>query len=314
MTSQKTILLTGGAGFIGANLIYTLLKRTTVNIHVFVRPETNLWRLKPIMNRLTIHNANLLDFPSLTKTVKTIQPTSIVHLAAYGGYSYEEDVQKMLELNIQATLNLLQATQPIDYKSFIHTGSSSEYGFKKIPMKETDVLEPSSFYAATKASATHLVTVWAKQYNKPIVTIRPFSVYGPREEKGRFVRTIVENLIQKKPLQVTSGTARRDFIFIDDVVAAYMKALIPKKNMQGSILNIGSGKEYTNGEVVDTLLRITGKTVPIQKGTYEKRAWDTNHWVANNTLANKLLSWTPTTSLEKGLEKTYRWYKKELAV
>lgn len=281
------------------------------NINLIVRKDTNFWRLKDIVSKIRIHKVDLLENLKLYRAVNKIKPNIIVHLATYSNYRNQRAIRQMVNLNIQGTLNLLMASMNIDYTIFINTGSSSEYGFKNKPMNEEDLLEPTSFYAATKASATLLCQVFARELKRPIVILRPFSVYGPYEKKDRFIPTIIKAVIENKPISLTSGKQRRDFIYIDDVIDAYIKVIKNGKSLAGQILNIGTGKQYANNDVVKTLFKAVGKTVSVKKGAFPKRFWDTPYWVANISKTNKLLKWKPQFSLEEGLKKTYSWYKNE---
>jgi nucleoside-diphosphate-sugar epimerase len=308
--SRKRVLVTGGAGFIGANLVHKLLSLNN-DVHILVRPSTNLWRLKDVLSQLKMHKIDISNKQALTKTISQINPKAIIHLATYSQYRNQEEFEQMVETNIRGTLNLLIASKDIDYDVFINTGSSSEYGIKENPMKETDILVPISFYAATKSSATLLCQVFSKEYKKPIVTLRPFSVYGPHEEESRFVPTIIKSVIKNKPIGLTPGNQRRDFIHIEDIVNIYIKALSRGKKLSGQILNMGTGVEYTNDDVVKTLFKVANKKVKIEKGAYPKRLWDMPHWVADISKTKKLLNWKPKFTLEQGLRYTYRWYLHE---
>ena len=239
--------------------------------------------------------------------MEKISPTAIFHLATYGSYRNQEDAEQIITTSVNGTLELLYATIDVDYKIFVNTGSSSEYGLKPKPMKETDTLEPISFYAAAKASQTLLCQAFSYQYKKPIVTIRPFSVYGPYEQKDRFIPTIMHALIAKRPIMLTPGKQRRDFIFIDDLIDIYVAALKKSSKLSGEIINAGTGHEYTNDEIVKTLFKMTGQKTKVIKGGFEKRMWDNPHWIANITKAKKMLNWKPKYSIEKGLSKTYNW-------
>lgn len=308
--AKKQVLITGGAGFIGSNLARRLLKMG-YNINLIVKKDTNFWRLKDIVSKIRIHKVDLLENLKLYRAVNKIKPNVIVHLATYSNYRNQRAIRQMVNLNIQGTLNLLMASMNIDYTIFINTGSSSEYGFKNKPMNEKDLLEPTSFYAATKASATLLCQVFARELKRPIVTLRPFSVYGPYEKKDRFIPTIIKAVIENKPISLTSGKQRRDFIYIDDLIDAYIKVIKNGKSLAGQILNIGTGKQYANNDVVKTLFKAVGKTVSVKKGAFPKRLWDTPYWVANISKTNKLLKWKPQFPLGEGLRKTYSWYKNE---
>ena len=302
-------MVTGGAGFIGANLIKELIK-LKYDVNLILKKSSDLWRIKDILDIIKIYYVDLLDKNKLTKTINKINPDFIIHLATYSNYRNQSDVEQMTEININGILNLLIASKNINYKMFINTGSSSEYGIKEKPMKENDLLEPISFYAATKASATLLCKAFALEHKKPIVNLRPFSVYGPGEEEKRFIPTIVKAVMDNKPIMLTPGNQRRDFIYVEDVVDVYIKTISQGPKLAGQMLNIGTGIEFTNDEVVEILFRITGKRAKIEKGAYPKRLWDTQHWVSDISKAQKLLRWKPKFSLEKGLLETYKWYLK----
>mgnify|MGYP001589606371 CR=1 FL=1 len=300
-------MITGGAGFIGSNLIKRLLDLGNNNINVTAKDSTSLSRLKSITGKIELHKIDLLDLKGLKKIFSKVNPSIIIHLATYSAYSDQQAAFEMVEVNINGTLNLLEASKDINYDIFINTGSSSEYGIKNNPMKETDILEPISFYAATKASATLLCQVFAKEFQKPIVTLRPFSVYGPYEEKKRFIPTIIKAVIEEKTIKLTPGDQRRDFIYIDDVIDIYINAILKGKKLAGQVLNMGTGIEYTNDQVVQALFKVTGKKVRVEKGAFPKRLWDTSHWVANISKAKKILKWKPRFTLKDGLKKTYEW-------
>ena len=305
--TRDSVLLTGGAGFIGANLVNRLLDLGYENINLIIKESTDISRLKNILPKVKLNKIDLLD-KNLKDFVRKINPSIIFHLATYSAYADQKAVSEMVDANIRGTLNLLISTQDIDYKVFVNTGSSSEYGIKKNAIRENDLLEPISFYAATKASATLLCQVFASEYQKPVVTLRPFSVFGPLEEKKRFIPTIINAIIQNQSIRLTAGDQRRDFIFIDDIVDIYIKTISKGGKLSGQILNMGTGIEYTNDEVAQTLFKVTGKKVPIKKGAYPKRLWDTPHWVADTSKIKKYLNWKPKFSLEQGLGETYRWY------
>lgn len=307
---RESVLITGGAGFIGANLINKLLK-LNYNVSLILKKSSDPWRIKDILNKVAIYHADLLNKKKLTEIVNKINPNFIIHLATYGDYRKQADVEEMMDVNIKGTLNLLLASKNINYKLFINTGSSSEYGIKNKPMNEKNCLEPISFYAATKASATFLCQVFAKEYKKSIVTLRPFSVYGPYEEKTRFIPTIIKAIIENKPIKLTPGNQCRDFIYVKDVVDIYIKILSSGKKFSGQIFNMGTGIKYANDEVVKMLFEITGKKVSIEKGAFPTRLWDTSHWVADISKTKKILNWKPKFTLEDGLKRTYEWYANE---
>jgi nucleoside-diphosphate-sugar epimerase len=312
MKRGGTVFITGANGFIGANLVYRLLS-DGYTVHALRRDSSNNWRLEKINSHVIFHNIDIGDRKELARCLKQINPRYIIHLATFGNSSTQTDVDTIVSVNITGTCNLLQASLDIDYDAFINTGTSSEYGFYETPMKESDALKPESFYAATKTSATYLCRLFAKHYHKPIITIRPFSVYGPFEEPGRFIPTIIKNLIKNEPIDIPQDTLRHDFIYIDDLVQLYEKILHNAKKFPGQVFNAGSGIEYTNDEVVKMLFTAIGKKTEIQKGKYLRRSWDTPHWVADMKHTTTLLQWKPKFSLSEGLIKTYHWLVRNIA-
>lgn len=311
MNRKRIVFITGANGFIGSNMVYRLLS-DGYTVHALRRDSSVNWRLGPIHSRIIFHDVGILDRDGLAKSLKQINPKYIIHFAAFGNSSKQTDVDTIVSVNIMGTSTLLQASLDIDYDAFINTGSSSEYGFYGTPMKETDALKPEGFYAATKASATHLSCMFAKQYHKPIVTIRPFSVYGQYEEPGRFIPTIIKNVIKNEPICVTKDPVRHDFIYIDDLVQLYMQVLVTAQKYPGEIFNAGGGIEYTNYEVAKILVDATDKKTEIRKGNYLRRSWDTPHWVANMNHTTDLLQWKAKFSLAEGLIKTYRWLARNI--
>lgn len=304
--SRGPVLVTGGGGFIGANLVRRLVS-LDCQVHLIWKKSTNPWRIKELLPKVTLHQVDLLDRPQLKILLEKIRPVVIYHLAAHGSYPNQTNLDQIMTTNILGTLNLLSASQQLSYQCFVNTGTSSEYGVKREPMSEEDVCQPVSFYAATKLSATILTQVFTKLYNKPVVTFRPFSVYGPYEEPTRFIPTIIQSLIEKKAIKLPASEIRHDFIYVDDIIEAYIKAPSKMARLTGQICNLGTGKESTNLQVVRTLFEIAQQQVPIKKGAYPKRAWDSAHWVADISQTKKLLNWKSKFSLENGLNKTLTW-------
>ncbi len=310
---NKKVAITGGGGFIGTNLIRRLLD-LGYELHLLWKKSSDPWRLEDVKGQIIFHNTDIVNQTNLKSLLTKVNPSVIFHMATHSSYRNQEDVREIFDTGVLGTLNLLLATKDIPYKIFINIGSSSEYGFKEKPMKENDLLEPISFYAAAKSGQTLLCQTFSYQYKKPIVTIRPFSVYGPYEQKDRFIPTITRALINKKTINLTGGKQRRDFIYIDDLVDLYLKTIEKGYKLSGKILNAGTGHEYTNDEIVKILFKVTSQKTKIVKGRFPKRMWDTPHWVADIEATKKLLNWKPRFSLEKGLKANYDWFLKNLSL
>ena len=307
MSDNRTYLITGATGFIGFCLLRRLLEKNR-KVHIILRKEAKLWRIKDIINKVTCHISDLSNSETLREIIFKVKPTVIYHLATYGAYPFQNEPDKVINANILGTWNLLKAASRVEYELFVNTGSSSEYGFKKLPMKETDLLEPASYYAVTKCSQTLLCSHIAIKEKKPIVTLRPFSVYGPYEEPTRLVPTLMKALYCTEKMDLVSPEISRDHIYVDDVIDAYL--LVDRlRNFAGEVFNIGTGVQSSIKNVVGVAVRITGKTADFKWGEMKPRTWDTDNWVADISKAKKLLKWLPKTSLEKGLSLTWKWFK-----
>lgn len=305
----EPILITGATGFIGANLVHRLVQQYS-SVFVLLRPDSDTWRLQSITQKVNPVYSDITQKSAVQKTLNDIKPQTIFHLASYGNASFHSDIMQMIQVNIMGTTYVLSASKNHRPRSIVVVGTSSEYGSKNEPMYENMLLEPNSYYAITKATATHLSRVLSKAYNFPIVVVRPFSVYGPYEDKVRFIPTIIRNLLTGQSIKLVPGITRHDFIYIDDVVKQLIQCATHAKKISGEVINLGTGIEYTNSEVVHMLFDIAKKSVPINTKGYPKKTGDNVHWVANINHANQLLHIKKRHSLKKGLTKTYQWFLK----
>jgi nucleoside-diphosphate-sugar epimerase len=299
------VLVTGAAGFVGAGLVRTLLQHGH-EIHVLLKSSTRGWRLAEIQHELRCHQTDLRDEEGLTALVRTIRPEVIYHLAAHGAYPTQTDADEIIQSNILGTWNLLKASAAIDYLTFVNTGSSSEYGFKETATRETDYLEPNSYYSVAKCAQTLLCQHFARVEKKSINTFRLYSVFGPYEEPTRLIPTVVRSCLQGKDLQLVPRDIARDFVFVDDVVEAYLR-LEQLGRLSGEIVNIGTGLQSTIGDVVDNVVALTGARVQCHWGAMAPRIWDARIWVADATKSYRLLGWRAGTSLRDGLQRTVEW-------
>jgi len=305
---KNIFLITGASGFIGSVLLRRLVEQKQ-KVHLILRKESKTWRIADLLDKVTIHYSDLSKVTELVEIVKKAKPNIIYHLATNGAYSYQKDANQIIGTNILGTWNLLQACNTVNYDLFVNTGSSSEYGSKQFAMRETDIVEPNSYYAVTKCAQTLLCSHIAKQEHRPIVTIRPFSVYGPYEEPKRFVPTLMNALMSNQEMNLVAPETARDQIYVEDMVDAYLK-IDELKNNPGEYFNIGTGIQSTIKEMVDTAVKVTKKSAKFKWGTMEGRSWDTNNWVADISKARQLLKWTPKINLEQGLKLTWDWFQK----
>ena len=308
---SRRVLITGGSGFVGANLARRLA-RDGHEVHALLRPARNRWRLEAFPGRLIVHAGTVADRPGTTALVRDVRPQWIFHLAAHGAYPEQRDLEAMIQTNIMGAVNLIDASADAGVEAFINAGSSSEYGFKDHAPSESEVLEPSSDYAFTKASATLYCQSVAKRTGLPAVTLRLYSVYGPYEQPTRLIPTLIRMGLEKRLPPLVNPEIARDYVYVDDVSDAFVLAAESAGAHKGAIYNLGSGRQTTLSEVVEVVRELLGISARPHWRSMAPRSWDTSTWVADPSLIRSELGWTPTTPLSQGLERTIAWTKQNL--
>lgn len=311
--TNKRVFLTGATGFIGANLMKFLLNDGAI-VFALKRNFSNTWRINEIEQYVTVYSSELRDSQRLEQILKSAAPHVVIHTAAYGGYSFENDFSQMLTTNMLGTLSLLNACKSLDLELFINTGSSSEYGIKSGPMKESDLLEPNTEYGFSKAAATLYCHAMIDRFNIPITTLRPFSPFGYFEEKSRLIPSLILASLKRETLPLSSPTSVRDFIFIEDVIEAYKSTIENRNRVVGEVINIGSGIAHTVGDVVEIMKRLSGNSLRPEWGKLDNPRCEPLCWQADIGKAKSILQWQPKHDLKAGLEKSYNWFKANVEI
>ena len=306
------IIITGASGFVGANLTRNLLK-TKHQIHIFTRKNSKLWRLKDIKTKLNTHTVSLNNSKILKKKLLEIKPRFVFHCATYGVLPSQTNFSKLIKTNVIGTYNLLQALEECNGLSkLVNLDSSFVYGQKHNSIKENQIAEPITPYGIMKLSQTNLVRYYSIKRKIPSITMRLFTPFGRFDQPGRLITDIMKSLITKKPLTLFSPYSKRDFIHIDDTINALILASkSPFKN--GEIFNVGSGKYYSVKEFV-TLASKVSKTKIDVNWKNKQREFDKlgGNGYANIRKISENLGWKPKITIQEGLLKSYKWYKKNI--
>jgi nucleoside-diphosphate-sugar epimerase len=310
MTGKYAV--TGGAGFIGSQMVRTLLSRGAGRVVVIdnlaMGREENL---DEVRDSIDFHRVDIRDLERLTEALSGCD--HIVHLAAIASVPRSiNDPVPSHDVNINGTFNLLRAARDLNVKRVVFASSSAVYGDTEVlPKVESMLLRPKSPYAAQKALGELYCNVFSSCYGLETVTLRFFNVYGPRQDPSSpysgvlsiFMRCILENTV---PTIHGDGEQSRDFTFVEDVAELVWKAL-HADNVSGDVFNAGNGGRFTLNEIWSTLREITGSKVECKYGP--ERAGDVRHSQADTTVAVKLLKHAPKFTLEEGLSRTFEWYK-----
>ncbi len=313
MSGGKVTALTGATGFVGAYLARHLLEQGH-EVHLLVRPEKTPWRLEGIAERVTCHTLDMYDRKEVAKVVGTLRPQWVFNLMAHGAYSSQTDPFEMVRANLLATMHLMEAAVDTGAEALVQAGSSSEYGFKDHPPKETDGVFPNSHYAVTKAAASQYLQLAAKEHGFRAVTLRLYSIYGPYEEPTRLIPAlVVQGLAGRLPPLVNPGIAR-DFVYVQDAARAFVMAAQNEGVSPGAIFNVGTGGQTTLRELVSVAQEVLPIEQEPQWGTMQNRAWDTTTWVSDNTLAKTELGFEPRVGLKEGLSLMRDWFTRNPAL
>jgi dTDP-glucose 4,6-dehydratase len=294
-------LLTGASGFIGSHLAEALVQRGGT-VHCLLLPGDAAPNLAAIQDQIHIHRADLLDADSLSDLVRTASPEVVMHLAAVGVTDVSIDPILAVRVNIEGTLNLLSALDG-GYRAFLNVGTCHEYAPGDQPFDESHPLRPVLPYAITKTATWHYCQRFHAMKGWPIVTVRPFSVYGPRQADNTFVPACIRAARGNVDFAMTAGEQGRDWIYVDDVVEGMICATMTDK-ARGGTFNLCTSYETTLYDTARAILAQMGDPVDIERGTLPYRVGEIWHLVGDNTRAQTVLGWKPTVSLDDGLRRT----------
>lgn len=310
MITGQRILVTGGAGFIGSNLVKALCEKNTVYVVDDLSEgfKDNI-RSLPVV----FFHKDIRDEKFMRILFEKHKFNYVFHLAA--SFANQKSVDNPvldLDVNGVATLKLLQLAKEFGTKKFVYSSSSCIYGATNEAMKEEFKPLPETPYGITKLLGEYYTEFFAKFHKLDAISLRYFNVYGPNEYPGPY-RNVIPKFFalarQKKPLVITgTGEETRDFTFVEDAVEATI--LVAEKGKAGEVYNIGSGKETKVIELANGINKLSGNDGNIQKG--ERRAWDHISRRLADSSKIKSLGWAPKTNLQEGLKKTHEWFEKNV--
>ncbi len=304
MTS-RSVLVTGGGGFIGKHLVTELLREgyEVEAIDKIQRPK-----ILPSSRRLTYYQG---DVNSTNSRLRSKPGTKVVHLAA--NTSVQESVRRPLltvRANIEATCRMLDFARKIDSERFVFASTAAIYGDKRSSCRETDIPAPASPYASSKLASEYYCRVYASLYDIPTVILRYFNVYGPGQSDryaGVITRFVREAVHGKPPIIFGDGRQTRDFVFIEDVIRATVASLT-KRVPGGTILNIGTGRTTSIVSLARQVLQLFGlkNLRPLHA---PGRVGEVRHSQANTSTARMKILFRPLYQLAEGLPPTIEWLK-----
>lgn len=304
---EGPIVVFGAGGFIGANLVRTMLLYRQ-DVYAITSKPFIPWRLDDIPAQHILH-CNIINRSQVEKIFEQYRFKTIFDQAAYGAYSKQSDVELTYETNFMGLLNLLEVSSQYAIAAFVHAGSSSEYGLNSEAPKETGPFIPNSHYAVTKVGAAHMIKFYGLIKDMPVMNLRYYSIYGPYEEPDRLVPVLIDRAMKGMFPPMVQPDISRDFVYVDDAVYATFLSATNVDKLKGESLNIASNKKTTMRDIAATVKEIFNlQTEPIW-GDMPNRKWDLKDWYGDASLAEKLTGWKASISLKEGLQRNYEWQK-----
>ena len=311
MNSLKNcnVLVTGGAGFIGSTLVRELIK---VGANVIVYDNLlygDKYNLSDIEKDMTLVIGDVIS-GKIFDTLKKYNIDYVFNLAAepYIPHSYDNP-EKFFQVNVNGTINLLSACRTFNVKRIIHVSTSEVYGTGQIiPMNEKHPLNPLSTYAVSKLAGDRAAFVFSYERNIPVVIVRPFNSYGPRETQPYIIPEIIRQLFNGKTLHLGNIDAKRDFTYVEDT-ALGMISVMTSNLTKGEVVNIGSNKSYSIKDIAILIGKEFGyDNIDIQIDKTRLRPLDVELLESDYSKINKLTGWKPTVDIKEGLKRTVQWY------
>jgi dTDP-glucose 4,6-dehydratase len=314
----RNALVTGAGGFIGSHLVEALLA-LGCGVRAFVRTSSRreiglLRQIDPArLQQVEVASGDLRDERAVREAARGCQ--LVFHLGALVSVSYSyRHPSEVAGTNFMGTLNVLEACRDLGVERLVHTSAGEVYGnARRLPSSEDQPLRGQTPYAASKIGADVLVESFFSAYRLPVVTLRPFDTYGPRQSARALVPAIITQALCEETVHLGNVTARRDFTYVSDTVRGFLLAA-GTPGVEGRTFNLGTGREVRTGELAGEVFRLLGKPVRIVQDPQrmQPESGEVLRLLSDNALAGKHLGWKPETSLEQGLQRTIDWVRQHL--
>jgi nucleoside-diphosphate-sugar epimerase len=305
----RRVLVTGASGFVGSHVVERLLGHGAEVYAVTSSASSGApSRLADVLDHIVLLEADVADVASVGAVVSRSRPELVLHLAAFThvGKSFTR-IDETIETNISGTVNLLQALGG-DFERLVYMSTADVYGDGPVPFREDGPVQPASPYAAAKYAAERFCRMFADAYGWPIVCLRPFNVYGPRQSPDRIIPELILSALGGRDIKMTTGGQTREFTFVEEAAEVFVQSLV-QPDVVGQVINIGRGDEVAIRDLASTVLGLMGNPVQARFGELEDRPNEIWRMFGDSSKAKRLLNWSPEVSLEDGLRTTIEWFR-----
>ncbi len=312
----KRVLVTGAGGFIGSHLTERLVE-LGANVRALVHYNAlGTWGWldqSPLRDQMTVIAGDIADRDSVRHAMQDVEV--VFHLAALIAipYSYQAPLS-YIRTNVEGTLNVLQNARDLNVERIVHTSTSETYGTARyVPIDEAHPLQGQSPYSASKIGADKIAEAFHLSFDVPVVTVRPFNTFGPRQSARAVIPTIITQCLTGDTVKLGSLHPTRDLNYVSNTVDGFVLAASAPEAV-GQTINLGSGREISVGDLAQLIARLTGRDITIQADEQRVRPGksEVERLLADNTKARTVLGWEPKITLEEGLTRTIAWLQQHM--
>jgi UDP-glucose 4-epimerase len=299
-------LVTGASGHLGSYLTRRLLD-CGEEVSVIVRPESDLWRLEGVLDRIRLIRVDLRDIDEASEEIRLQSPETVFHCAWTGVTSDTRNRPEHLIENITSGLRLFQIAQSAGCRCWVGIGSQAEYGRQSEILREDMIANPDSAYGVAKLCLGKLLQTLCEQTSVRYVWLRLLATYGPKDDLKHLVPSVIEKLLERSRPSLTAGEQKWDYLYIEDAAEAIHR-VAGAPDAQG-VYNLASGEAHSVREIVSRLRDRIDPSLPVGFGDIPYGPGPLLNLQADVTRLRNVTGWAPRTSLESGLQKTLEWHK-----
>jgi UDP-glucose 4-epimerase len=300
------ILVTGATGFVGAHVLQRL-STENASLAILVRAGSNTWRIKPLLSSVSAIVGDLRNPRELAPAIADFEPDTVIHLAWSGVGNRYRNVQWQMDDNLASSIDLLRTAHAAGCRTWIGLGSQAEYGPMNGPVDEECPTQPTTMYGAAKLAACVLSRQVCALFGMRFVWLRLFSAYGPMDDSGWMIPSVILSLLRGERPAMTEGTQRWDYLFATDVADAICRTAL-NADVSG-VFNLGSGQAHTVRSVAERIRDLIDPSRPLGFGEVAYRKDQVMHLQADISRLQVATGWSPSVTLAEGLARTVRWYR-----
>ncbi|MCB2153408.1 NAD(P)-dependent oxidoreductase [bacterium] len=310
---NRKAFVTGASGLIGSALVHHLVANG-YDVTGAYTSDAHLYRLDAVRDRIRVVRMDLCDPTSIDAALENSKPEIVFHVAAAGVHA-EGESDRIIRVNVEGSAVFARAAIRHGIRRFVYTGSGHEYEPRGLPMDESVPLRPLNLYCASKSSCWQMLDYLCRHEGFPLVTVRPFSVFGPMERETKLIPMVVRKSLAGETIELTSGLQIRDYVFVDDVADALRRcAEAPESAVLGEVFNVGAGQDRACSvrEMVMRTIQLAGAPADLARfGKASRSRHEAPYFVADFTKIAYRLGWYPTTALVDGLTATIDYIRSQ---